>query len=207
MDYLEGLHEKHEDWLGAGPKCVELQSRRRTQDVALPNGLWLPGDISSNLRDALYVLDNRSASPEMHRVLNGVPALVLDVDRDVLRDLDLQRKVQETVADYIALMRLYRQQRAKQLATQAERERANRSASGSSSSSSKRPMSSMQQQDAPENVQQAIDLVTGSAGQGDFQVLTNSSGQLATGGLEALQVAVSSNSRDAPSKLSATAVA
>jgi hypothetical protein len=204
MDYLEGLHEKHEDWLGAGSKLVELQSRRRTQHAVLPNGLWLPGDISSNLRDSLYALDHKSASPEMHRVLNGVPALVLDVDRDVLRDMDLQRKVQETVADYITLMRQYREQRAKQL-KQASRVASMQGSFNSSSSNRQQPL---QQQDVPANVQQAIQLVTGTAAQGEFQVLPNSSGHLKlSGALEALPVAVARSSQDVPSKLVASAVA
>lgn len=209
MEYLEGLHDKHEDWLRAGPTFAELKRPRRrapNSSVVLPNGLLLPGGISDNLKDSLYVLDTGRSAPEMHTVLNGVPALVLECDRDVLRDLDLQRQVQQTVVDYIALMRQHREQRQKQVDAEvkARSSRASRASSmdgDSSIFSDRRRRSSMRacQQGAPEDVQQAIELVTGTAGN-DFEVVPASSGQLqerapasVSGGLEALHVAVSSN--------------
>lgn len=206
MEYLEGLHDKHEDWLRAGPTFAELKRPRRrapNSSVVLPNGLLLPGGISDNLKDSLYVLDTDRSAPEMHSVLNGVPALVLECDRDVLRDLDLQRQVQQTVVDYIALMRQHREQRQKQVQAKARSSSASSASmdGGSSSFSDRRRRSSMRacQQGASEDVQQAIELVTGTAGN-DFEVVPASSGQLqerapasVSGGLEALHVAVSSN--------------
>jgi hypothetical protein len=207
MEYLEGLHDKHEDWLRAGPTFAELKRPRRrspNSSVVLPNGLLLPGGVSDNLKDSLYVLDTDRSAPEMHSVLNGVPALVLECDRDVLRDLDLQRQVQQTVVDYIALMRQHREQKQKQLQAKAKTSSAPSAPSmgGSSSFSDRRRRSSMRavQQVDPDGVQQqAIELVAGTAGN-DFAVVPASSGQLqerapasVSGGLEALHVAVSSN--------------
>jgi hypothetical protein len=45
----------------------------------------------------------------MHKSLHDVPALVLDCDEDILRDLDLQKEVQAKVAAYIKFMREQRQ--------------------------------------------------------------------------------------------------
>jgi hypothetical protein len=199
MDYLEGLHDKHEDWLRAGPNYTELRRpRRRDNSVVLPNGLLLPGSIPANLRESLYVLDNDKSAPEMHKVLNGVPALVLECDGDVLRDMDLQRHVQQTVADYINLMRQHRAQREKQkqLELKASSSRASSSGAGAGSSFSDRRRRSTVRQAAPEGVKQAVDLVKDTAGSADFQVVPKSSGQLqdrgaaVSGGLEALHTAV-----------------
>lgn len=198
MDYLEGLHHKHEDWLRAGPNYTELKRpRRRDNSVVLPNGLLLPGSIPANLRESLYVLDNDKSAPEMHKVLNGVPALVLECDGDVLGDMDLQRDVQQTVADYINLMRQHRAQRerVKQLESKASSSWMSSSGEGSISSFSDRRRRSTVRQAAPEGVKQAIDLVKDTAGNADFQVVPNSSGQLqeradVSGGLEALHTAV-----------------
>lgn len=125
MDYLEGLHQKHEDWLGAGHRFVDLTRPRRQRssarqpDIELPkSGLLVPPNISPRLQDSLYVLDTSLAAPEMHQALDGMPALVLECDRDVLRDLDLQQQVQETVAEYIKLMRQHREQRERKQQSQ-----------------------------------------------------------------------------------------
>jgi hypothetical protein len=198
MDYLEGLHDKHEDWLRAGPHYTELKRlRRRDNGVVLPNGLLLPSSVPANLRESLYVLDNDKSAPEMHKVLNGVPALVLECDGDVLRDMDLQRHVQQTVMDYINLMRQHRAQREKKkLESKASSSRASSSREGPGSSFSDRRRRSTVRQAAPEDVKQAIDLVKDTAGNADFQVVPNSSGQLqerggaVSGGLEALHTAV-----------------
>lgn len=104
IDYLEGLHAKHEDWLGAGQLAYnvhsKMSSRRRSTSV---NGLLVP----DTLRDSLYYLDKDSSQvpPDMHESLHLVPALVLDCNRDVLRDYDARLDVQEKVLKYIGFMR------------------------------------------------------------------------------------------------------
>jgi hypothetical protein len=132
IDYLEGLHSKHEDWLGAGLHCSDsyrdlAQQRRRPQRAATgsggggsgrpalleaPSGLLLPQRPSQLLRDSLFFLDAGRSPQEMQPCLDQVPALVLDCNADVLRDLDLQRQVQDTVAEYIAFMRQRKAARA-----------------------------------------------------------------------------------------------
>jgi hypothetical protein len=120
IDYLRGLHEKHEDWLGAGRKHEDwLGAGRNTKQPPRPlrtrrqqyeftsSGLLVPNTIQDNL----YFLDvtGPQAPRDMHKSLHDVPALVLDCDEDILRDLDLQKEVQAKVAAYIKFMREQRQ--------------------------------------------------------------------------------------------------
>jgi hypothetical protein len=49
----------------------------------------------------------------MHEALEGVPALVLDCSRDVLRNQELRQDFQQKVMDYIQFMRAFRQAKAK----------------------------------------------------------------------------------------------
>lgn len=209
MDYLEGLHEKHEDWLGAGPRITELRRARRRDhsgNLLLPNGLLLPGNIPNSLKDSLYVLQKDRSAQEMHTVLNGVPALVLDCEGDVLRDEKLQQQVQQTVADYISLMRQHREQR-EQMQQQRLKYDSSRMPMPSEDSSSnggysdrRRPRtgSRSSQPEASEDVQQVIEFVQTTA-DADFTVVPNSSGELqqrapaVSGGLEALHVAVNND--------------
>lgn len=120
MEYLEGLHNKHEDWLKpdvtASQKQKQLSklSRRRHQQYSRSaGGLLVP--VPAKLEQSLYFLDTawKDAPRDMHPSLHDVPALVLDCNHDALRDLDLQREVQAQVADYISYMRKLKQQQKK----------------------------------------------------------------------------------------------
>jgi deoxyadenosine/deoxycytidine kinase len=110
IDYLEGLHAKHEDWLGAGRNTKQpprpLRTRKQQYEFT-SSGLLVPNTIQDNL----YFLDvtGPRAPRDMHKSLHDVPALVLDCDEDILRDLDLQKEVQAKVAAYIKFMREQRQ--------------------------------------------------------------------------------------------------
>lgn len=195
MDYLEGLHQKHEDWLGAGHRFVDLTRPRRQRSTArqptvrLPSGLLVPSDISPRLQDSLYVLDANRSAPEMHDALNGMPALVLECDRDVLRDLDLQQQVQETVTEYIKLMRQHREQREKQ--QQSPQASMSNSASGVNIGAQS-PRSQSHRSSVHGDVQAAVELVQDTAAEADIAVVHHSSGKLReqlqqpAGNLEAL---------------------
>jgi hypothetical protein len=116
MDYLEGLHAKHEDWLGAGRLAASSvsagapaagQHLSRTFSASA-SGLLLPDvPVPKRLQESLYFLDKHgpNAPLEMHDKLHRVPALVVDCNADILRDRDLQEEVQAQVADYITFIR------------------------------------------------------------------------------------------------------
>eukprot|EP00878_Enallax_costatus_P013182 GHUV01013779.1.p1 GENE.GHUV01013779.1~~GHUV01013779.1.p1 ORF type:complete len:438 (+),score=151.09 GHUV01013779.1:893-2206(+) len=108
IDYLEGLHAKHEDWLGAGKLAIDVQnkytqlaSRRRYSSRS--SGLLVP----DNLQSSLYYLDKhgQAVPRDMPASLHLVPALVLDCNRDVLNDRDARQDVQDKVLRYINFMR------------------------------------------------------------------------------------------------------
>jgi hypothetical protein len=200
MDYLEGLHQKHEDWLGAGQRFADLTQPRRQRltkpNIMLPSGLLVPRDISPRLQDSLYLLDTKRSAKEMqteemHEALNGMPALVLECDRDVLRDLDLQQQVQETVAEYIKLMRRHREQREKQQPVQQ---------AISSNSTSRVSIGGRSSRSSVRSAAQAaaVELVQESAAGADVSVVHHSSGELReqlqqpAGSLEVLSAAASS---------------
>lgn len=215
MDYLEGLHEKHEDWLGAGGAYNELQDqarlhRPRTRKrehpgvTVLPSGLIVPDRVSPLLQQSLYFLDNHRSAPEMHPVLNHVPALVLDVNADVLRDLDLQRQVQQTVTEYIQVMRL-RRDTLRRIPFSSSNHHHYHGSSSRRTTSSRSLLGT--QPGAPEGLQQEALHVVRAAVDEDVSVVANSSGQLqeqhmsaaASGNLEALSVAVKSLEDDGSS--------
>lgn len=219
MNYLDSLHEKHEDWLGSGLDLntpyeqaqKALRSRRSIAAsnlqpvVQSPSGLLLPNKPSQRLRDSLYYLDAGRSPQEMQPCLHRVPALVLDCNADVLDDLDLQREVQATVADYITFMRDSKELRRKQMLEQLLQGGSSGSSKGSSSSQ-RGALGS--QPGAPDGVQrQATELVQEAARGADgggAKVVPNSSGRLqdtdaaeqlqpqgsVSGSLEALQSAV-----------------
>lgn len=146
--------------------------------ITTPEGLILPDRVSPLLRDSLYYLASESAAPDMHAVLNNVPALVLDCNRDVLRDLDLQRQVQQTVAEYIQVMR----NRREMLRTLSSMGGGMMGGGGAGWDPSRRGASSGRgtrpQPGAPtrKEQQEAIELVQGI--DSDVLVVPNSSGQL-----------------------------
>jgi hypothetical protein len=116
IDYLEGLHAKHEDWLGAG--------RHAQQQYGATNGGVL---VPRAIQDSLFFLDvgGPGVAKDMHKSLHDVPALVLDCNEDVLRDLDLQREVQSKVQSYIRFMRAARElKRQQDLEERLQRRRA-----------------------------------------------------------------------------------
>ncbi|WIA28596.1 hypothetical protein OEZ86_011136 [Tetradesmus obliquus] len=104
IDYLEGLHAKHEDWLGAGRTAYEPRTRKQQQQYGLSSGGVL---VPQAIQDNLFFLDvgGPGVAKDMHQSLHDVPALVLDCNEDILRDLDLQKEVQGQVQSYIRFMR------------------------------------------------------------------------------------------------------
>ncbi|KAF6264466.1 hypothetical protein COO60DRAFT_1634365 [Scenedesmus sp. NREL 46B-D3] len=122
IDYLEGLHAKHEDWLGAGRTAHEPPRTRKQQQFGLSSGGVL---VPNTIQDSLFFLDvgGPGVAKDMHKSLHDVPALVLDCDEDILRDLDLQKEVQQKVEAYIRFMREQRQLKRQQELQQELHER------------------------------------------------------------------------------------
>ncbi len=185
LDYLEGLHAKHEDWLGAGQPVAQ---RGGAQSAALlsPDLLRFPG-----LGGSLYHLDTQGPGtpPDMHPALHGVPALVLDMDRDVLRDAAAQREVQGRVAEYIRYMRELRALRSTaEAAAAAAAGAAGGAVVGSGGGAAARMPGNWRrstslhgaQPGAPEGAQaEGAELVRAEAAQHDVLAVTNASGRLA----------------------------
>lgn len=203
MEYLEGLHLKHEDWLGKGAAANKLSahpSDQRQSIIRAHNGVVLPVEPSARLQDSLFYLDKNEAAQEMHKCLDAVPALVLDCNKDVLRDLDLQREVQQTVAEYIAFMRNRREfLLAEKRNTKQEDSSSRRSGSAHGQGRSASTRAHNPQPGGPDGVQQeATELVQAAARSEATSVVPNSSGQLQahaviSGNLEALQFVADGN--------------
>ncbi|KAI8468469.1 MAG: P-loop containing nucleoside triphosphate hydrolase protein [Monoraphidium minutum] len=138
--YLESLHAKHEDWLGAGQgaqRYIDQQVARLSQRgpwLQRPSGLFAPPgaaglggalglggggegaaaaaaglEVPPEIRGELYFLtQNKETTNEMHIALQGVPALVLSCDADVLADPSLKEELRRKVAAYIGFMKAFR---------------------------------------------------------------------------------------------------
>eukprot|EP00879_Flechtneria_rotunda_P004595 GHRR01004851.1.p1 GENE.GHRR01004851.1~~GHRR01004851.1.p1 ORF type:complete len:580 (+),score=187.65 GHRR01004851.1:155-1894(+) len=207
INYLEGLHAKHEDWLGAGDLARSATSsgvcaagsgqvsdsmwdnsrrRRPQQYTETATGLLVP----QRLQDSLYYLNKEgpNAPREMHRALHKVPALLLDCNQDILHDRDLQQEVQQKVADYINFMRLLKLERSFHKGSNSTAEGVYTVGALST------------QLGSPEGVQQeTVQLVAGSVKEHKATAVPNCSGALQqvaassrpaiTGALEALRAA------------------
>lgn len=142
LEYLEDLHQHHEDWLWSGgnkaseSKYLYIPRTKQTLINPSPSSLDLdargaPGDmrhiqvqeakdlefmtpeIPAALRDTLFILDERK-NPHMVPQLNQIPALVLDcdVDVDVERDMEYREHVSEQVRQYTEYVRQFTKAKA-----------------------------------------------------------------------------------------------
>ncbi|XP_051123829.1 uncharacterized protein LOC127246459 [Andrographis paniculata] len=97
LDYLQGLHEKHESWLfpfQSGNHGVLSMSK-------LP--LDIDWSLHPNIRDRVFYLDG----DHMHSSIRKVPALVLDCEPDIdfTRDIEAKREYARQVAEFFEFVK------------------------------------------------------------------------------------------------------
>lgn len=84
LDYLQGLHEKHESWLlpskGQGSGLLSVSQ--------LP--MHMEGSLHPEIRDRVFFLEG----DHMHSSIQKVPALVLDCENDIDFNKDIEAKQQ-----------------------------------------------------------------------------------------------------------------
>ncbi|PUZ53734.1 hypothetical protein GQ55_5G074100 [Panicum hallii var. hallii] len=82
LDYLRGLHEKHESWLlpskGGGSGVLSVSQ--------LP--VHLEGSLPADIQDRVFYLEG----DHMHSSIQKVPALVLDCEHDIDFNKDIEAK-------------------------------------------------------------------------------------------------------------------
>jgi hypothetical protein len=214
MEYLEGLHQKHEDWLWGGVPADTWVRRHTAPDSSSSSdggggsgsGLYVPQQYQQQQQQQAQQAQQQAQqaqqqgllvpnsiqgqlyflqrSPALPQLLNGTPALVLDCNQDVLHDEDRKADFQDKVLSYIAFMKEYRKQQEE--AGVSPRQRYG-SSSGSGVGVSRVPVSP----GAPAcpDMQQHVDTVqeVSRESAGMLVVPANSGAALeVTGGLEAL---------------------
>ncbi|KAM7266658.1 hypothetical protein ACFE04_004555 [Oxalis oulophora] len=97
LDYLRGLHEKHESWL--------FPSQSGKNEVLSVKNLPLTMDSSlhSDIRDRVFYLEGN----HMHSSIQKVPALVLDCEPniDFSKDIEAKRQYARQVAEFFEFVK------------------------------------------------------------------------------------------------------
>jgi len=97
LDYLRGLHEKHESWLlpskGGGSGVLSVSQ--------LP--VHLEGSLPVDIRDRVFYLEG----DHMHSCIQKVPALVLDCEHDIdfNKDIEAKRQYARQVAEFFEFVK------------------------------------------------------------------------------------------------------
>ncbi|CAN6350925.1 unnamed protein product [Urochloa humidicola] len=97
LDYLQGLHEKHESWLlpskGSGPGILSVSQ--------LP--MHMEGSLPPEIRDRVFYLEGN----HMHSSIQKVPALVLDCEPDIdfNKDIEAKRQYAQQVAEFFEFVK------------------------------------------------------------------------------------------------------
>ncbi|CAL4953462.1 unnamed protein product [Urochloa decumbens] len=97
LDYLRGLHEKHESWL--------LPSKAGGSGVLSVSQLpvHLEGSLPADIRDRVFYLEG----DHMHSSIQKVPALVLDCEHDIdfNKDIEAKRQYAQQVAKFFEFVK------------------------------------------------------------------------------------------------------
>lgn len=129
IEYLQGLHQKHEDWLSYGnvPPIASGFSPGFPAGDYQCRGQSLPDFVGSSQLDlslhavkepraiqgkVLYL--NSSSSPGMPKFINGVPTLVLDYDKeiDMVNDHAAREEYASQVKAYFDFVKALRSKKA-----------------------------------------------------------------------------------------------
>lgn len=97
LDYLRGLHEKHESWLFP----AQTGNHGVLSVSQLP--LHMDSSLHPDIRDRVFYLEG----DHMHASIQKVPALVLDCEPniDFNKDIDLKRQYARQVAEFFAFVK------------------------------------------------------------------------------------------------------
>ncbi|KAL6848809.1 hypothetical protein ACP4OV_021392 [Aristida adscensionis] len=113
LDYLQGLHEKHESWLlpskGSGPGVLSVSQ--------LP--MHMEGSLPPEIRDRVFYLEGN----HMHSSIQKVPALVLDCEPDIdfNKDIEAKRQYARQVAEFFEFVKKKKEAPSEQTSTEKDR--------------------------------------------------------------------------------------
>ncbi|BAS94152.1 Os05g0430200, partial [Oryza sativa Japonica Group] len=113
LDYLQGLHEKHESWLlpskGGGTGVLSVSQ--------LPT--HLEGSLPPAIRDRVFYLEG----DHMHSSIQKVPALVLDCEPDIdfNKDIEAKRQYAQQVAEFFQFVKKKKEAPSEQTSTDKNR--------------------------------------------------------------------------------------
>ncbi|AQK93615.1 Deoxycytidine kinase [Zea mays] len=116
LDYLQGLHEKHESWLlpskGSGPGVLSVSQ--------LP--MHMEGSLPPEIRDRVFYLEGN----HMHSSIQKVPALIMDCEPDIdfSKDIEAKRQYARQVAEFFEFVKK-KQERAPSGQTSNDKDRMN----------------------------------------------------------------------------------